>query len=186
MRVRSRGSVCELRHNRSVMFRGFSLKSGDDIQTLELIHDPQQQRRSDETAVYQGSSSARCLNMFSIWSEELKASVRFASHRTVSGELRYSAAFSTSPWLLTLQADTVQTYWPMSISCRNSESECMFLHGDMLDVVVSPTCVRMNRSLNVLGCVLVSDITPLSNLSEYISPGNRLPRPSKEPMGLEP
>lgn len=47
-----------------------------------------------------------------------EASLLLVSHLTVSGELLYSTVFTTSPWLLRLHADTAQTYWPMSTSCK--------------------------------------------------------------------
>lgn len=47
------------------------------------------------------------------------------------------------------------------------------------------TCVWRNRSLKVLGWILVRDTTPLFNLSEYIDPGNRLPWPSNDPTACE-
>lgn len=51
------------------------------------------------------------------------ASLRLVTQRTVCVGLRCSMIFTTSPWLFVLQADTAQTYRPMSTSCRQSGND---------------------------------------------------------------
>lgn len=52
-----------------------------------------------------------------------KASLRLVTHWTVCAELWCSVVFTKSPWLVTVQEDTAQTYWPMSISYRQRDNE---------------------------------------------------------------